>query len=208
MVEKDIITIVLLGFVGGLAPGPVIFLSFSEILSSKKKGMHRALLYITVAAVTELCIGSFLIFTASSFQIPSMVFHFLAILGAILLFYISFQLFKIKKLHYHNTQHNRVSVGHIILLMLLNGPLWLFWTSVCLPLAFKLGNQINSGQYYFLFIFQFSMFLAMNLLLFSFFSFRNMFSNKKIARKVFVVLSLIMFLIACKVMYREIVFFF
>lgn len=170
--------------------------------------MHRALLYITVAAITEFCVGFFLIFTASWFKIPNIFFHFLAVLGAVLLFYISFQLYKIKKLHYHNTQHSRASVGHILLIMLLNGPLWLFWTSVCLPLAFKLGNQINSGQYYFLFIFQFSMFLAMNILLFSFFSFRKIFLNEKIARKVFILLSFIMFLIACKVMYTEIVFFF
>jgi threonine/homoserine/homoserine lactone efflux protein len=129
MIWKDIITALYLGIIGGLVPSPILFLGLSEIVISRKKGISRGSMYIVVAGLTEMGIGLFLIITASWLKIPQIVFHSFAIIGVGLLIYIAIQLFKLKKIDY---QQDRKSVGisSVILLMVFNGAVWLFWLSV------------------------------------------------------------------------------
>ena len=124
-----------------------------------------------------------------------------------MLVYIAIQLYKIKKVDYEKEQ-KKISAKHIVALMVFNGPMWLFWVSVCLPIAFSLGDKVNHGEYLFVLIFEISMIVAMAVIFFGFNYFRKFLSNEKIIRKVFIVLSLFIFLIALKILYKEILFFF
>ncbi|KKU55653.1 MAG: hypothetical protein UX77_C0009G0029 [Parcubacteria group bacterium GW2011_GWA1_47_11] len=205
MIWKDIATTLYLGIIGGLVPGPILFLGLSEMVISRKKGINRGSMYIIVAGLTEMAIGLFLIITASWLKIPAIVFHGFAIIGIGLLIYIAIELFKLKKIDYQQEQKN-VGVSQVILLMIFNGTVWLFWLSVCLPIAFSLGSQINLGEYLFVLIFEVAMVATMLTIFFGFSYFQKFFYDKKNVETFLNVLSFLILLVAVKVLYEELVF--
>lgn len=207
MVFEQIFTAIILGFVGGITPGPIILLAFSEILRSQKKGLVNGAMYLIFAGLTEFFIGLFLILTTSFLEIPQVVIHGISIIGVIILLMLAYQIFQIHKIEYKETT-KKVKIWHIISLMLLNGPLWIFWISVCIPTAFKLREMISYGEFLFLFIFEISMMTGLAIMLFGFNSFRSIFKNEKIISKVFLVLSFLLFFIAVKILYSEVLFLF
>ncbi len=207
MIFEQIFTAIILGFVGGITPGPIILLAFSEILRSQKKGLVNGAMYLIFAGLTEFFIGLFLILTTSFLEIPQIILHTISLIGVIILLMLAYQIFQIHKIEYKKTT-KKVKVWHIISLMLLNGPLWMFWISVCIPTAFKLGEMISYGEFLFLFIFEISMMIGLAIMLFGFNSFRSVFKNEKIISRVFLILSFLLFFIAVKVLYSEVLFFF
>lgn len=82
---NDFLTPIILGIVGGITPGPIILLAFSEVLKDSKKGLANGGIYLIYAGLTEFFIGLFLIYSSKSFQIPAIVFHVLSIIGILLL---------------------------------------------------------------------------------------------------------------------------
>lgn len=206
MIASDILTAVLLGFIGGITPGPIILLAFSEILRSPKKGLVNGMIYLTYAGLTEFCVGLFLIITSSILKIPLLYFHYLSIIGIAILIYLVIKLLQINKIEY-NEKGKSIKPKHIILLMIFNGPMWLFWLSVCLPTAFNLGSNIVHGEYLFIVVFEISMMTGLAIILFGFNSFRNHFTNPKLVRRIFLVLSILLMLLIVKMAYSEIVYF-
>lgn len=205
MIWNDILTAIILGFVGGVIPGPIILLAFSEILKSPKKGLANGTKYILVAGLTEMAVGVFLVVTFSWFKIPQIIFHIFSILGIAMLIYIAAQLFKTKKIDYEKEQKYIGTIG-IIFLMILNGSLWAFWLSVCLPIAFHLGNEIKFGEYLFILLFEFSMVIAMTIIFMLFNRLKLYFSNEKIIKRSFFILGLLISLIVLKILIGEVRF--
>ncbi len=204
---NEILTPIILGLIGGVTPGPIILLAFSEVLKDSKKGLANGGIYLIYAGLTEFFIGLFLIITSKSFQIPAIVFHILSIIGIALLIYIAIKIFNINSIKYDD-KLTSIRPIHIIGLMILNGPLWIFWISVCLPSAFKLGQLINHGEYLFLLIFEISMMTGLGIMLFGFNTFRDYFSNYKIVRNTFRILTIILSLLIIKMIYSESFFFY
>ncbi len=203
---KDIITTIILGFIGGLTPGPILLIALSEILRSPKKGLVNGGMYIIVAGLTEFFIGLLLVATSSWLKIPHVVFHIFAFVGVVMLAYIALQLYKIRKIDYTKEQ-KKVGIKHIFLLMIFNGPLWLYWTSVCLPIAFSMGSSIHYGEYLFVAIFEISMVVVITIIFFGFNALRKFLLNERVIRKVFVALAILVFLLALKILYTEIIYF-
>ncbi|MBU8892381.1 MAG: hypothetical protein KOO66_06355 [Bacteroidales bacterium] len=203
----DLLTPILLGFIGGVTPGPIIFLAFSEVLKDSNKGLIHGGMYLIFAGLTEFFIGLFLIITSKSFQLPPIVFHTLAIAGISLLIYIAVKIFSINSIS-PKKQSRSISGKHIIAIMLVNGPLWMFWVSVCLPAAFNLGQSITYGEYLFLVLFEISMMSGLAIMLFGFNAFRNYFSNEKNVRRIFQILTGLLVLIIIKMIYSESIFFY
>lgn len=206
MIFNDILTALVLWLVWGLSPGPIILLSFSEILRSPKDGLKNGGMYLVIAWLTEFFIGLFLIGTAAWLKIPVMIFHGLAILGIAMLLFIAFQILKIRTIDYTQEQ-KQMSIFHIALFVLLNWPLWLFWISVCLPAAFRLGDKIYLGEYVFAIIFEIGVILGLAVMLFGFNSFRNFFSREEIVRRIFTALGILLILMAGRMAYEELLFF-
>lgn len=204
---NDILTPIILGLIGGVTPGPIILLAFSEVLKNSKKGLANGGIYLIYAGLTEFFIGLFLIITSTSFQFPTIVFHLLSIIGITLLIYIAIKMFSISSIKYDKNIKS-IRPHHIIGLMILNGPLWIFWISVCLPSAFNLGKFINYGEYIFLVIFEISMMTGLGIMLFGFNAFRDYFSNKKIVSRIFHVLTILLGFLIVKMIYTESLFFY
>lgn len=204
---NDILTPIILGLIGGVTPGPIILLAFSEVLKDSKKGLANGGIYLIYAGLTEFFIGLFLIITSKSFQIPAIVFHILSIIGIALLIYIAIKIFNISSIKYED-KTTSIRPIHIIGLMFLNGPLWIFWISVCLPSAFHLGQLVNNGEYLFLLIFEISMMTGLGIMLFGFNTFRDYFSNYKVVSRIFRVLTIILGFLIIKIIYTESLFFY
>jgi hypothetical protein len=122
-------------------------------------------------------------------------------------FYIAVKIFNINSIKY-NKETKSIKPSHIIGLMILNGPLWIFWISVCLPSAFNLGQLINHGEYLFLLIFEISMMTGLGIMLFGFNAFREYFSNEKVVSRIFRVLTILLSFLIIKIIYTESLFFY
>ena len=203
----DFLTPIFLGFIGGITPGPIILLAFSEVLKDSKKGLVNGSMYLIFAGLTEFLIGLFLIITSKSFNFSPIIFHLLSVLGIILLSYIAIKMFGIQSIN-TKMQTKNITKYHIVGLMLVNGPLWIFWLSVCLPAAFKLGQRVDYGEFLFLFIFELSMMMGLAIMLIGFNSCRKYFTNKKIIKSTFKVITLLLFLFILKMIYSEAMYFF
>lgn len=207
MIASDILTAIILGFTAGLSPGPIILLAFSEILRSPKEGLKNWGKYLMIAGVTEFFIGLFLIVSASYFQIPQIILHILSLFWGGLLLFIAYQVFQIRTIKYEDgTKGKSVESWKVALFVILNGPLWLFWISVCVPVAFRLESQIYGGALLFIFIFEISMVVGLACILFGFHSFRSFFSKESVVHTIFTILSGILVLLAIKILYPEILF--
>jgi threonine/homoserine/homoserine lactone efflux protein len=204
MISEYVFIAIILGFTGGLIPGPIIILAFSEIIKSPKNGLVNGAKYIVFAGLTEFLIGFFLVATSSLIIIPVVILHIITIIGILMLFYIGYQVYRIRKIEYNSTA-KKIGIVHIVVLMLLNGPLWLFWISVCVPAALKLGDLINFGEYLFIIIFEISMMFGLAIILFGFNSFRNLLTKEKIIGRIFSILSAALFFIALRILYSEII---
>lgn len=206
MLWDILFTTITLWLIWGLTPWPVIFIWFSEILEFPKKWLIRWWIFVLVAGVTEFFIGLFLIATSAWLKIAPLFIHFVGLWGVIMLCFLAWKISKINSIK-HQQSKKDIKILHIIVLMASYWPLWLFWISVCLPIALKFWNIFPHGGYVFLAIFEISMMVWLWVLLFLFYSFRHIFSNKKVIGKVFMVLSILLLYIAMKMLYGEILFF-
>lgn len=203
----DILTPIILGFVGGITPGPIILLAFSEIIKDSNKGLINGGTYLLFAGLTEFIIGFLLITTSNNLNFPPIIFHFLSALGITLLIYIALNTLGIDSINIKK-ESKPITKYHIIGIMLVNGPLWMFWISVCLPAAFNLGQLINYGEYLFLIIFEISMMTGLAIMLFGFNAFRTYFSNKKVVKSIFKILTILLSILIIKMIYSETIFFY
>jgi threonine/homoserine/homoserine lactone efflux protein len=207
MITSQVLTAITLGFIAGAIPGPIIFLAFSEILRSPRQNFLTTSRYVYLAGITELFIGLFLVTTSSLISIPDFIFPGLSMLGGLLLVYLGFQTKQAYKSYQHNIEIKPLSSTAIVVLMLLNGPLWLFWLSVNLPNAFLMGKSIFLGKYLFVCIFEIGMMSSMSILLFLFKSFRRIFSNTKLLKLLYLVLALALVFFGIKLLYSGALFF-
>ena len=75
-----------------------------------------------------------------------------------LLFDISIKLWKVK--HIQIETSNILTLKKISYLILTNGVLWVYWISVCIPLALQLEKNILGGSFLFLFLVEISWFIS------------------------------------------------
>lgn len=206
MPSTEIMTAILLGLTGGITPGPIILLAFSEIRRSPKVRSKKWGDVFVFCRTYGIFIGLFLVATSSFLQIPIFVFHSLAILGIGMLLFVAFRVLQIRRIS-TDKETKKIGIGQVIILMLLNGPLYLFWISVCVPAAFRLGEKMHYGEYIFVIIFEISMMVGLAVMLFGFNSFRRLLTNEKVVGKVFLALSILIFLLALKIFVGEILYF-
>lgn len=202
-----ILTAIILWLIWWLTPWPIIILSFSEILKSPKKWLSKWWMYVFIAWMTEFFIWLFLITSWKFLAIPSFIFHILSIIWILILLYLSYIIYKIDSISWDKKQIE-VWIKHIILLMFFNWPMWLFWLSVCLPESFKLWEVLPYWEYVFVIVFEIFMMLGLAIMLFWFNFFRSFFTNKKIVKNIFRFLAFLIFIIAIKILYWEVNYFF
>ncbi len=193
---ENIISILLLGFIAGSIPGPMITAVFTEIIHS---GFLKSLRVVLWAFLAEVLIALSILIFFFSFDIPPYFFHAISVIGAGILIYMGLGVWKISSLA--NGEKEFFTLKKIFAIMIFNGTLWSFWITVCIPQAFALSRIISNGQYFFLLFFESGWITANILWAFIFSRFRSILLKKGMVTSVFKIFALLLFYFATKMLY-------
>lgn len=198
----DLSSIFLLGLIGGAIPGAILTSAFTEVI---RKGFVRSLRVVLYAGISEVLVASCILFTLFAVHIPQEIFYAVSLVGSGVLLWIAMQIWSIKKLH----DNGRIfDFKKIFLLTITNGPLWIFWSTICVPQAYLLSKKIQGGQIIFLIAFEAGWFAATLILTFLFSRCRPLLIKEGIVSKVFKFFAIILFLLALKLVLTSLFFFF
>jgi len=197
----QILSVFVLGLLGGANPGAMIASAFSETL---RVGFIKSLRVVMYALISETIVGFIVLIALFSFQIPQFIFYLISFVGAVVLVWLALQVWKIENL---NENKEIFSFKKIFILTLFNGPFWMFWITICVPQAFLLKERVLGGEYIFLTIFEIGWLVATILLVFLFSRFRSILTSGKAISVVFKVFAVILLLFAGKMSLESILFF-
>jgi threonine/homoserine/homoserine lactone efflux protein len=197
----QILSVLLLGIVGGSIPGPIMATTFTE---SVRRGFNKSLLVIFRAFIAESIVAIFILTLFFSFNIPQFVFYLISFAGAAMLLYLAVQVWKINKI---GEEGEIFSFWKIFLLTILNGPFLLFWITICVPQAFLLREQIPQGHIVFLLLFELGWIIAITAWTFIFSRFRIFLTKEHIVPIVFKTFSLILLCFAITLLINGLKFF-
>jgi len=194
-------SIIILGLIGGAVPGAILTSAFTE---SVRKGFISSLQVIIFAFISEIIVATSILLLFFSIHIPESVFYGISFIGAIVLVWIAKQIWSIKKLHDNG---NLFDFKKIFLLTVFNGPLWIFWSTICIPQAYLLSQKIKGGQVIFLLLFELGWLSSTVLLTFLFSRFRPVLVKEGIVSKVFKIFALILTFFAIRLLATSIIYF-
>lgn len=194
-------SIFVLGFIGGSIPGPILTSAFTETV---REGFVRSLRVIVFALISEVIVASCIMFLLFSIHIPQSIFYGISFLGALVLVWIASQIWAIKKL---SDKGKLFNFQKIFLLTVFNGPLWIFWSTICVPQAYILSQKIPAGQVLFLLLFEVGWLTATLILTFLFSRFRPILTKEGVVSKVFKVFAVILILFAIRLVTTSFFFF-
>ncbi|MDA3821236.1 MAG: hypothetical protein PF450_01300 [Bacteroidales bacterium] len=202
MVTQELITALTLGLIGGLIPGPVITAIFTEILQS---GLKRAMRIIFIALLIESIVAVISLVIFSSLGLNESVFRILSFIGAGVLIWISFSLWKVKSLD--SGEKVVFGIWKIILMILSNGVLWTYWITICIPKAIFVSETIRLGDYLFMGLVQTGWLISTLIVTIIFSRFQGLLSKPKVIPVVFKVFSLIFIYFALDMSFRSFIYF-
>lgn len=195
-------SIFFLGFIGGSIPGSILTSIFTETV---RKGFIKSLQIILFALISEIIVASFILFILFSIRIPQSFFYGISFVGAVVLVWIAKQIWSIRKL---NDKGKLFDFKKIFLLTIFNGPLWIFWSTICVPQAYLLSKEINGGQVLFLVLFELGWLSSTLLITFFFSRFRPLLIKEGVVSKVYKFFALILIIFAARMIITSTLFFF
>lgn len=197
-------TAFLFGLLAGLLPGPILTAGFMTIIKNPN-GFQKVLPFPVIAGVVEIGIGIVMVRFGASFFTDAILLS-VTILGIINIYFITYKILKNRKnftLFSENSKnsYSAISYKEVFLLTALNGPLYLFWITVCIPMAITAEKTIENGGVLFVLTMVLGVAL-MTLLLFYFMHIsRKSFQNETIMKIIPFVISLFFIFIGFKMMH-------
>ena len=198
----ELVVALMLGLIGGLIPGPVITAIFTEILQT---GFLKSLRIILIALITETVVAIVSLLLFSSMGLSEAFFRGLSILGALVLLWIAFGVWKVKTLDSGKRIH--FSLGKLLLIILSNGVLWTYWITICIPKALLLAQDVRHGDFLFMGLVQLGWLLSTLLVAFGFSRFRGIFTRPRVIPILFRIFSLAFVYFALDMLIRSILYF-
>ncbi|MFA6917400.1 MAG: LysE family transporter [Candidatus Gracilibacteria bacterium] len=199
---NSLITALFLGLIGGTIPGPILTATFTEILQS---GFVKSFRIILWGMLTETIIALISMIILSSIGLQEEIFRALSFVGAAILIYIAYQIWKVKTLDTEERVH--FSNFKISLMILANGVFWIYWITVCIPKAIILNETIPFGQYIFLILVEIGWLISTSTVAFIFSRFRKILSHPKIVPIIFKIFSLTFAYFSIDMAYKSTMFF-
>jgi threonine/homoserine/homoserine lactone efflux protein len=190
----QLLSIFLLGLIGGANPGPILASSFTEALRKDFAGSFKVILR---ALIAETVVAAIILFAFFAFKISPIVFSIISIVGSIVLVWLAVQIWKIRRL---DEKGEIFSLQKIFMITIFSGPFWIFWITICVPQAFLLSQKIVGGQIIFLILFEIGWFISTTALVFLFSRFRSLLTKTNFIPIVFKIMSLILLFFAVKLL--------
>lgn len=192
----------ILGLIGGCVPGPILTAVFTEVLSS---GFKRSLLVVLKALIAESSIAVLVLSFFFLFAFPAEYFYALSLGGALVLFWLAWQVWGINKVV--NDGKTVFTFWKLMLLTVLNGAFWIFWVTICVPRAFALREAISGGHILFLVLFELGWLTSTVGLGFVFSRFRPLLMKKKLVGTVFKFFAIVLVAFGVKAIVEGVQFF-
>jgi len=207
LVELEIMAIInqigaalFFGFIGGVIPGPILTAVFTEAL---RKGFLSSLRVIFKAMASESILAFIILATFSLMAIPQYFPYAVSLVGASVLIWFAFQVWKIKDIGGTGVIF---SFWKIFFLMFTNGAFWIFWFAISVPQALLLRDAVFGGQFLFLILFEAGWFIGTVGMVFIFSRFRDILIAKKLAPLIFKIFSLALLAFAAKLAIEAVVY--
>ncbi len=197
----QLLSIFTLGFIGGSIPGSILASTFTEAL---RKGFMGSLRVIIFALISETIVASLIMFALFSVNIPQSIYYGISLIGAGVLVWLAKQVWSITKI---NDKGELFSFKKIFLLTIFNGPLWIVWSTVCVPQAYELNQQISGGLIIFMILFELGWLTATLLLTFLFSRFRTLLIKGKMISVVFKIFAFTLLFFAIRLFLTSVTFF-
>jgi threonine/homoserine/homoserine lactone efflux protein len=201
-ISKDIITATIIGLVSGIIPGPVLTSTFTEILQA---GLAKSFRIILWSLLIESLVGLISLITLSSMHFPESVFYGLSIPGGAILLWISFSIWKVRKIDPAEKVH--FGPGKITLMIFSNGILWSFWIMVIVPKALMFNEKLLYGSYLYLIIVEIAWLISTSMAAIAFSRFRKILSDPKVVPVVFKIFALAFVYFSLDMFYKSLSFF-
>ena len=182
-------------------PGPFLTCVFTEILHV---GFTKSLRVILWGLIAETSVIGLLLLIAYIIDPPKGVFYAISFAGACFLFYLAWGVSRIKKMDAEGRAF--ITLKKIFVVSFLNGPLYLFWTTIGIPLAFELKG-VQYGIVSFLFVFIVGWLSATTLWAFLFSRFRNVLTQPHFIPRVFTAMALLLCFFAIRMIVQGVRFF-
>lgn len=195
------LSIITLGLIGGAIPGAILTSTFAEVV---RLGFLKSLRVIIYAFISEVIVASIILFIFFAIKIPQSFYYLISFVGALVLVWIVKQIWSIKSL---NDKGNIFTFKKIFLLTVFNGPLWIFWTTICVPQAYQLSQKIVGGQILYLILFEAGWLTATVLLAYLFSQFRPLLTKGSMVAIVFKIFAIILLAIAINLVVTSINYF-
>ncbi len=165
--------VLFLGFLCGLIPGPVVTAVFTETI---RNGWQSARRIVITAGIGEIVMSVVCVAALSVLDSTSIIFSALSIFGSLILFSLSWDLWKIREISEHEPLFTN---RRVFMVSLLNGMAWIFWITVCTPQAMALDQLVPGGKWLFIVLFEIGWFCSTILLSYLFNYFRPYFQSNK-----------------------------
>jgi len=199
---SQIIAVVLLGIIGGSVPGPVLTAVFTDVLN---KGLKRSFIVVFKALIAEVLIAALVLLLFFSWNVPTIFFYIISIGGSIVLFLLAKQVWGIKEIT--GEKREIFSFPKLFLLTALNGTFWIFWITICVPMAFQLNQAVFGGYILFLLFFEIGWIIAVSILAYIFSKFRPLLLKKKLVSIVFKIFALLLIFFGLKLLWGSFIYF-
>jgi len=190
---KLIIEAFILGLIGGAVPGPILTGTFAEILNS---GFLKGLRVVFYAFIIETLGALATIYIIYSLGLPSLVIKIISICGALVLFWLGWNVWRINQ--FSTEKKEVLSFSKIVILTALNSGYWIFWFTIGVPRALILNNVIFGGKFIFLIIFEIAWLVMTIGLAFIFSQFRAILYKKNLVGATFKFLAIILIILGVK----------
>ena len=190
-----------LGIIGGAVPGPILTAIFTEVLN---KGFKRSFIVMFKALVAESIFAVLILSIFFVLDIPTIYFYIMSLGGAVVLFWLAKQVYGIQKID--SEKRELFSFSKLLLLTFLNGAFWIFWITICVPLAFELRQNLFGGQFLFLLFFEIGWLLMAIVLAFIFSRFRPLLLRKKLVSTVFKIFALLLVFFGLKMIWGSVMY--
>lgn len=201
--DSEIYMALILGLAGGIVPGPVLAASFTETLLH---GFWKSMRIILWALLIETLVAVASLMILSAVHLPAWFFNVLSLVGAAMLLWIAFSVWKINSIETKSTMV--FSFSKMLVMILANGVLWTYWITVCVPQAISLGEKIPGGNFLFVLLVEAGWLISTVAVVFLFSRFRRLLTGTRTIRWVARFLSLVFAYFAIDILYHSIQFLF
>lgn len=191
-----------LGLIGGSVPGPVLTAILTEVF---RMGFAKSLRVIVWGLIAETMIASMVLTAAFLINPPQSFFYAISFVGAVFLFYMAWKVHGLKKMM--GKRERLFTFSKIFMLTFFNGAFFIFWTTICVPLAFQMRLVTEWGPLFFLLGFETGWFLSTIVWAYLFSHFRRFLTRPNFAPRVFTVMALVLCFFAIRMIVQGVRFF-